>query len=325
MPAVLLLPWVAFLPLIWAAPWLERWWKPEADLAVGDAETEQRNIRKLWWWVVATALMLNIVWGRREYYMLPMLAPMTLLAAHGAIWLGGMLRTVKLEILWQAFRFVITLGAGAFVVYMWMQGSPGRQPTTDLMVLGVLFSVLALVPAALFRKRLLAASLYTRERTIPEQGQRSLRVVILASAALAWTLSMAIGSSAGAHWGINRFQREAFASSLNDDLDPPGKFFGWKEQWYIEAYRLNTVIPVLKDIDDIREQVEANGVIYVLFRPKKRPIHLPASLVGVSVRRLDSITSSDDEDGTDPLEMWRIEPARTTSQPATQPAVTTDE
>jgi 4-amino-4-deoxy-L-arabinose transferase-like glycosyltransferase len=289
-PVILMLPWVAFLPLMWAAPWLGKL-APRTPM---QSDESRVKLKKLWWWVVCAALILSCVWGRREYYMLPMLPAMMILAAYGALWLAAMLTRNGLAWAWRAAMMVLTLGAGGFVFYLSRYGAPEHRPDTPMVIGAAVACLFAAVHG--MRKE--------------QRGGGALRL-----AAVTWIICMAIGSYSGAQWGLNRYRRDEFANAINNDIGPAGKLFGWKEQWYLEAYRTNRLVPVVKDADDLREQVEANGPIYVLFRPKKRPIQLPPSFTGSSVRRLESVTSSDDEDDSDPLEVWRVEAAGATTMP----------
>lgn len=317
-PAVLFLPWVVLLPLMWAAPWLER--VRRASLPVQEEASSDDNthgVRKLWWWVVCTALILSVVWGRREYYMLPMLAPMMLLSAYGLLWLGQFLKQKSLENIWLIFGAVMSLFAGAMVAYFYFAGARDHRPSLAMLIVAIVIAIAAPLSTFLLMLDFKLSKLFSFKPSISPMADRRLDVMTWCAIAAAWTLCMSITSTAGANWGVNRYYRDEFARAISSDMDPKIPLFGWKEQWYIEAYRTARVIPVLDDIDELTAQVTDNRTIYVLLRPKKRPIKLPAQFQSTSLRRLD-FESNDEDGGNDPLELLKIELAAPASQPQSE-------
>ncbi|MEE9212890.1 MAG: hypothetical protein V3U29_09570, partial [Phycisphaeraceae bacterium] len=86
----LVLPWVVLYPLMLALPWLEK------SRRLGG----QPAIKFLWCVVIVVMGCLSLAWGRRSYYLLPILGPMALLMAAVALRIGRLLLQTGRAGLW---------------------------------------------------------------------------------------------------------------------------------------------------------------------------------------------------------------------------------
>jgi 4-amino-4-deoxy-L-arabinose transferase-like glycosyltransferase len=268
--AGLAMPWVALYPLALAAPWLGR--------LKGRAQ-----IRLMWWVVAAGMLVLSLSLGRRWYYMLPLLGPVCVLMAAGAIEATRILQQRQQWRLWQSI--MAAHGACVVAAILWLALEQTDRQNASLTVL---FGAVALAGAVIVAMRRFWP-IHQRAATFPAAALCLLSAAVLIGATARGTL-----------WRSNRFAHRELGWAIARHVAAGQEVLGWRQEFDIELYYGRTGIEVCDTADELSEEVADDEQTWLLVDARIEPPRWPANAHA-------TMTSRVNYEGIDGcLQLWRL-------------------
>jgi 4-amino-4-deoxy-L-arabinose transferase-like glycosyltransferase len=272
-PLALLVPWVFFVPGALVGPWLKRFkTKPGA--------------MRLWWIILAAAVLLSLSRGRRWYYMLPLLVPYTVLISSTAMQFAEYLKERRVEWLWNAL-FAVHAIAIAVVAIVMAGRHDDRFGKTSMLLLFAVGAASAVYVVLL---------LLTKARGLI--GAAGVAALACVSAAVCFA---AVEARMGL-WRVNRLDERDFALQVADVVGSDGVLLGWRDKWEEQQYYLHRPIPLFTDPDALAGRVESSSGAWVLVDARYQENALPESFNSMLVIRHDNGKASGQ------FELWRVEP-----------------
>ena len=271
-PISLLIPWVFFVPGAFVGPWLKQFkTKPGA--------------MRLWWIILIAAVILSFSKGRRWYYMLPLLAPYTVLISSTAIQVAAYLRDRKAAWAWHAL-FAVHAVAIAVVAITMSARHDDRLGAT---------------PAALIALVCLAVGVYLMLLFVPRVRQALSLTGIAVGACACAAVGFAIAESRMGLWRINRHDERNFALQVSEVVGD-GPLLGWRDKWEEQQYYTHRTIPLFIDEEPFAEKLAETAGAWVLVDARYEENAIPAHF------NATRIISHDNGKTKGQFELWRVEP-----------------
>jgi 4-amino-4-deoxy-L-arabinose transferase-like glycosyltransferase len=264
----LILPWA--IPYVFAllAPWNRQLRKAPAT-------------SKLWWLIITAMFILSFSYGRRWYYMLPLLAPLTLLMSATVVGRINSISTDREKTRWVIVLSLHVMGVAAAVACTAMLRDPREPALTAAAAMASMIGVGGIAMLGLMRRSHAGSHVTT------------------VAAGIVCTLVIAVGEPAGIYWSQSRFERSQFADEVAQRVAPDDVLVGWGDLWPHEIYRLRRTIPVVSD-GALASHLSRDGETWVLVDVDHS---VPALPEGTS----SDITLRSDYDGDrDRLQLWRV-------------------
>lgn len=264
--AGLILPWLLFYPFAVLTPWVREL-------------KRDRSALLLWWIVIAVMAGLSLSLGRRWYYMLPVLGPIMILMAAGAIRAAATLRAEgkSAMVRWLLALHALGIGAAAF----WLRFDQPAQTALPLwaMSAAIVVAIIAAVVIVRSAGRGVAGDL------------RALAAMVL--------VAVVFFAGAGARGSLRqatRFEARAFSQRVAELVTDDATLLGWQGMWAVEQYELHRSIPRFSHMADLLNAMAGSASAYVLVRDsdvfplppgyERRPIIVGASDGDVDGRQL---------------------------------------
>lgn len=270
-PAVMLVPWVFFIPGSIAGPWLRRFRTPAGAMRV-------------WWVVAVVGLALSLSRGRRWYYMLPVLAPMVVLLATTASQLVPAMWKGRSTWRWALLLGVHAVGAGVFA-FLTLDRHSGVHGDPPEWMVGVLACSVGVSFAMLVVGRV--------RRAIGPIGS-ALQVAVLMS------VGLSMGGMRAGFWRSNRFDERGFALRVRETIGEEGVLLGWRDPFEEQIYYLRRSIEIFTDADVLAEAIRARGSVWVLVDATNQALSLPDDLSATRV------LTGDNGDEVGQFELWAV-------------------
>jgi len=274
-PLALLVPWVFFAPGAMVGPWLKQFkTKPGA--------------MRLWWIVLAAAILLSFSRGRRWYYMLPLLVPYMVLLASTAIQIADYLKERRAMWVWNLL-FAIHAVAIAIVAVAMSTRHDDRFGTTPVVLLVAVCAAAVVYLALLSVPRL--------RRTIGTVG-----VGVLACASV--SVSFAVVESRMGLWRANRLDERDFSLLVAEAVGPGGVLLGWRDMWEEQQYYTHRTIPLFVEADALTDKINTSSGAWILVDARNKENALPETLDSTLIIRHDNGKTEGQ------FELWRVEPSQ---------------
>ena len=242
---------------------------------------------RLWWMILLVAIILSFSRGRRWYYMLPMLAPYTVLMASAAMQMGPLFWRERKTWIWAALFGILVLGIGVFAALA-MNRHAAYLDEAPIWMFGTL-SLACLVSLALL-------AIPKLRHTLGFVGM-TLQVAVIAS------ISLSLVSLRSGYWRSNRFDERAFSLQVAERVTAEDTIVGWIEPFDEQQYELHRPIPAYSDTAELAETVYTHGPLYVLVDTSRETLVWPQ---GITAERLVTADYGDIEDH---FELWRAQAA----------------
>jgi 4-amino-4-deoxy-L-arabinose transferase-like glycosyltransferase len=268
--AVLVIPWVVFFVMALITPWYVQ-------------QHGTRPARRMWWLVVIGMAVLSLSFGRRWYYMLPLLAPLALLMSTAAIEMATNIAGLRKRPLWVTGVALHAVGIATFMV----MAVVARESAGDHRAEVVVLVVLAVATLLLLVVRT------SRERLGDIGG---LAVVCLFAA-----IALGIAQQAGALHGTTRTERAVFGRAVEEHVGADDVLLGWRDAWLQEQYVLHRPIPITREATEIEARLDADQSVWVLVDIDDRP---PTWSPGT---RVEVVINLDYKETAGRLQLWRVE------------------
>ncbi len=207
----LVLPWVVAYPLALLTPW-------------NKAIENRRGAMRLWWLVVLGMLFLSFSFGRRWYYMLPLLAPIIVLMSAAVVQLAQELAARSAERKWIATLVLHVIVVAAVLVGMLL----GRSDRPGAIAAAVVIATLGCVALAMV--------------VLPASRIRLGNVGMAAAVSCFAALAFAAAQQTGALHSDSRFERADFARRVGASVAPADDLLGWYDDWAEEQFTLHRSI-----------------------------------------------------------------------------------
>jgi len=234
--AGLVLPWLLFYPFAVLTPWVREL-------------KRDRSAILLWWIVIAVMAGLSLSLGRRWYYMLPVLGPIMILMAAGAIRAAATLQGEGKSALVRWLLALHALGIGAAAC--WLRFDQPAQTALPLWALS------AAIAAAIIGAALIICSAGRGAAG----DLRALAAMVL--------VAVVFFVGAGAHGSLRqarRFEARAFGRRVAELVADDATLLGWQGMWAVEQYELHRSIPQLHQMSALLEAMGDWESVYVLVR-----------------------------------------------------------
>ena len=273
---VLLVPWIVLYIAALASPWIREIKLP-------------RGPRLLWWISVITIASLHLTLNRRWYYLLPMMAPLSVLMAWSALAIGEALLERGRVWMWRTIVLLHIAAGPIILIYLHQRKPPMLQPT--VLTMGLLAGVAGIA----------AVMVLVRPRA-RESAERGLIIASIVSIAL-----MVSAGVRATFWNVERYHRRDFALEVGRSVGgpPDSVLLGYHDNWQQEQYYLHREIPSFDRPVDlaaaIREAVRggrSGRPVWVLTNSRKP---LEAALRNVELTESIRRSVERDEDVT----LWR--------------------
>ncbi|HVP74267.1 MAG TPA: hypothetical protein VMS30_11055, partial [Phycisphaerales bacterium] len=272
---VLLVPWVVLYVAGLASPWIR-----EIRMT--------RGSRLLWWLCAITIASLHLSLNRRWYYLLPVMAPLSVLMAWSALAIGEALLERSRVLVWRAI-VLMHIAAGPLILIYLHGGKPALlQPSVLTMtILDAIAAIAAVILLARPRAR--------------ESAARGLIIAGIVSIAL-----MVCAGLRATFWNIERFNRRDFSLEVGRSVGGPSDLvlLGNHDDWQQEQYYLHRAIPSYERPDAlaaaVREAVRGGRSVWVLTNSRK-PLQAPLRNVELTEELRRAI-----EEGED-VTLWRVD------------------
>jgi len=234
--AGLVLPWLLFYPFAVLTPWVREL-------------KRDRSALLLWWITIAVMAGLSLSLGRRWYYMLPVLGPIMILLAAGAIRAAATLRAEGKSAIvrWLLALHALGIGAAAF----WLRFDQPAQTALPLWALS------AVVAAAIIGAVLIICS-------AGRGAAGDLRA--LAAMVLVAVVFFAGAGARGSLRQARRFEAQTFSRRVSELVADDATLLGWQGMWAVEQYELHRSIPQLHQMSALLEAMGDSDSVYVLVR-----------------------------------------------------------
>jgi 4-amino-4-deoxy-L-arabinose transferase-like glycosyltransferase len=271
--AALVAPWSALFPLALLWPWLSR--RQRRDPAAG-----------LWWTVATSIAVMSLLSRPRWYYLLPILAPLTLLMSDALL--------AQLEAMparWRRLAAVVLAGHAVALAVLACSSWNQVEPTY----------VLRGVAAAL---ALLAGAWVARKVWQGAEGA----AIALATLTAAGGLCFASVAYDGGWWEPARQIRRDFALKVAQLVPADQPLLGWRgDDWIEEAYAADRIIAQADEIADLEAALQKSPVVWVLAEVVEpgRKRALPVTDTPVLITEL----ADDDRDDDVKIALWQVERA----------------
>jgi len=226
---VLIAPWLLIWPLI-------LFWPCFAGRAPR-GRGSVRVLHALWWTIVFTMILLSFSAGRRWYYLLPLLAPLCVLAADAAIqFVEGVIRR-------GAIRSAVLLALGPALLMVLAAAAMMAARSSSGMA--SVETALALLSAGGALVWLIARIV----RATPHPGECASDFArrLLVSAALAVAIVLPGASSTLALWRDRRAEGRDFALAVGQLVPRDAALIGFGGPWDEVRYNLHRTVPCVQD------------------------------------------------------------------------------
>lgn len=272
--AGLLLPWIVLYP----ASLLLAWSRTRVSAS------DRRADRLLSAVVFTSMIALSLSFGRRWYYMLPVLPVLALMMSAAAINFVSRLPSIRIS--WGTVVLglhVVGVGAVAAIALL-----NHRLRLEHESVVAAMLVLTGLAAVAVVIWSTARASMTWRPR---------IAVVAVAGFVIA---AQWLQEGAGLFWSVDRFQRRDFAAAIVDDAPHLEPLFGWSGDWSEQQYYLHRPIVRINETGAIESLVEERNAIFILVDLENPPLLLPESFTTTILE------SRACEERTDRLQLWRI-------------------
>lgn len=229
---ILIVPWVFVYPFVFLVIFSKRW-------------RGQFGVGLLWTCLVVGQLSWQLLPGRREHYMLPLLAVVGPLMAILAVDLGRRLVAADRRWLWTALGQLTAAALAAAAVVVYVKLHPSRRPP----IIGVTIMVVVSLIAGV---------------AMQAGGRRHGLIVIPAGvAASCWVLVVALCI----HGSWSRLEHEArrqLAERLSNVLMEQGELVAVDGFWAEEEFYLRRDIPIVDEPETLAQRLGTGSHVYVL-------------------------------------------------------------
>lgn len=289
--AGLILPWVILYPLAIAAP-------------LFPFMKEHPGARMSWWLLIVPLMLLHVSLGRRWYYMLPVMGPMAVLIAWGAVQVGRQLLADGRAYLWRIIWISHVIALILAMAWLQRTAPPELRPPN-----WALWAVLLAASAALIL-------IVRNPLTSPRMIGRDL-VTVFAFGAVFYAAAAAKATI----WRIDRLEDRGFSREVGNMVAEHDVLLGWQTDWEMVQYYNHRAIPSPMKTADLNallrqalraDESHPDRCVWLLVNSKK-PVKLPRPFQMKEVHRLD--TSS----GEQSLQLWRITVGDTMPAPESMP------
>ena len=248
--AVLLVPWIVLYVVALAAPWIREIKLP-------------RGSRLLWWICIITIASLHLTLNRRWYYLLPAMAPLSVLMAWSSLAIGEALLERGRVWLWRAIVLLHIAAGPLILIYLYQRKAPMLQPS--VLTMATLGAIAAIAAAVLLARP-----------PARESAQGAACGLVIAG-----VVSIALMVCAGLRatfWNVERYHRRDFALEVGRVLsgaEPEGRpaVIGNQDAWQQEQYYLHRAIPSFDRPSELaaalREAVRSGKPVFLLTNSRK--------------------------------------------------------
>lgn len=268
-PLLMLAPWLFFVPLALLGPWLKKY-------------RTRPGAMRLWWMILLVAVILSFSRGRRWYYMLPMLAPYTVLMASAAMQMAPLFWRERKTWIWAALFGILVLGIGVFAALA-MNRHAAYLGDAPIWMFGTL-ALACLISLALL--------------VIPKLRHALGFVGMTMQVAVIASVSLSLVSQRSGYWRSNRFDERAFSLQVAERVTAEDTIVGWIEPFDEQQYELHRPIPVYSDTAELAETVHSHGPLYILVDTSREALVWPST---IAAERLISANYGDIKDH---FELW---------------------
>jgi 4-amino-4-deoxy-L-arabinose transferase-like glycosyltransferase len=267
--AGLVIPWVVVFPLAMVARW-------NSGLKHNPAAV------RLWWLVVVAMVMLSCSFGRRSYYMLPVLPPLILLMSASVVQLCSGLSARCQQRGWPA---LLALHVGGITTALLWLVADRADRNAQLLATAAIVSLAAVTIAML-------AWPVSRKRI----GAVGSTVAVCCFTVLAFTTAQ----QTGVLHSNKRFERAAFSRQVKATISRTSSVVGWWDDWPEEQYALHRPIVDAREVSTVEDRLRERGESWLLVDTNDPP---PALSSDTSI---DVLIEHDYDGYEDRLQLWRL-------------------